>query len=396
MPSLLSVTAESVPALALSVTGPPELLSVFPLASFARTVIVEIEEPSAATELGAAEIVVVEAAAAPGTISNDVLAVRPPADAEIVIGPAPCPVTVRVAIAPEAADVPRPATLPEPPVFVKVTELSAAVGFSFASLSSTARSRVDPDARAAVELVKTRSVAVPATIVNVVACELRPAAEAVTVTVPASEPVTVFDAVPLTVVAVPSPLTEPLPDVLANVIVRPESPATRLPFASSTRTVRSRDPPDARSAAGDVKRSCVAVPGTVVRSALVPVRPEPSVAVTVYVVSETVAVVNATEASPLAFVTEVVEPKEPPPPEPVFDQVTVRPARATGVPLASASCAVTVTTEPATGLELAAATTYFAGTGEKVTVALPPIALPPIVPVTFAVPGEVDDVSVAV
>ncbi len=228
---------------------------------------------------------------------------------------------------------------------------------------------------------------------NVVTCELRPAAEAVMVTVPASEPVTVFDAVPLTVVAVPSPLTEPLPDVLANVIVRPESPATRLPFASSTRTVRSRDPPDARSAAGDVKRSCVAVPGTVVRSALVPVRPEPSVAVTVYVVSETVAVVNATEASPLAFVTEVVEPKEPP--EPVFDQVTVRPARATGVPLASASCAVTVTTEPATGLELAAATMYFAGTGAKVTVALPPIALPPIVPVTFAVPGEVD-VSVAV
>src|SRR6266542_3651851 len=234
MPSLLSVTPESVPALAPSVTGPPEPVRGFPLASVARTVIVEIEEPSAATELGAAEIVVVEAAAAPGTISNDVLAVRPPADAEIVIGPAPCPVTVRVAIAPEAADVPSPATLPEPPAFVKVTALPSAVGLSFASLSSTAKSRVDPDAR---------------------------------------------------------------------------------------------------SAAGDVKRSCVAVPGTVVRSALVPVRPEPSVAVTVYVVSETVAVVNATEASPLAFVTEVVEPKEPPPPEPVFDQVTVRPARATGVPL---------------------------------------------------------------
>src|SRR6266540_549961 len=175
MPSLLSVTPESVPALALSVTGPPEPVRGFPLASFARTVIVEIEEPSAATELGAAEIVVVEAAAAPGTISNDVLAVRPPADAAIVIGPAPCPVTVRVAIAPEAADVPSPTTLPEPPVFVKVTELPSAVGLSLASLSSTARSRVDPEARAAVELVKTRCVAVPATLVQVVTCEPRPA-----------------------------------------------------------------------------------------------------------------------------------------------------------------------------------------------------------------------------
>jgi len=138
----------------------------------------------------------------------------------------------------------------------------------------------------------------------------------------------------------------------------------------------------------------MAGPGAVVRSPLVPVRPEPSVAVTVYVVFETVPVVNATEARPLVFVVEVVELKEPP--EPVFDQVTVRPPTATGVPLASASCAVTVTAEPATGFELAAATTYLAGTGVKVTVAFPPIALPPIVPVTFAVPGEVDDVSVAV
>jgi len=113
-------------------------------------------------------------------------------------------------------------------------------------------------------------------------------------------------------------------------------------------------------------------PATVVIFPLVPVRPPPSVPVTVWTVPATVLVVKVTVAAPLAFVVLVEEEKEPPF---VLIQVTILPEVDTAFPLASVNCAVIVTCVPATGVLLLDVTLYFlAEPGLKVTVsaALPP------------------------
>jgi hypothetical protein len=66
VPSPISVTPVSAPAVELSVTVSPPELSSFPFASSACTVIVEVDDPSAVIEPGEAEIVDVAADAAPG------------------------------------------------------------------------------------------------------------------------------------------------------------------------------------------------------------------------------------------------------------------------------------------------------------------------------------------
>src|SRR6266704_1606937 len=113
-------------------------------------------------------------------------------------------------------------------------------------------------------------------------------------------------------------------------------------------------------------------PATVVIFPLVPVRPPPSVPVTVWTVPATVLVVKVTVAAPLAFVVLVEEEKEPPF---VLIQVTILPEVDTAFPLASVNCAVIVTCVTATGVLLLDVTLYFlAEPGLKVTVsaALPP------------------------
>src|SRR6266700_2195752 len=113
-------------------------------------------------------------------------------------------------------------------------------------------------------------------------------------------------------------------------------------------------------------------PATVVIFPLVPVRPPPSVPVTVWTVPATVLVVKVTVAAPLAFVVLVEEEKEP---TFVLIQVTILPEVDTAFPLASVNCAVIVTCVPATGVLLLDVTLYFlAKPGLKVTVsaALPP------------------------
>jgi len=102
-------------------------------------------------------------------------------------------------------------------------------------------------------------------------------------TEPAALPVTVVVAVPAESETGPRPATEPLPEDCVKVIVRPVSPETRLPFASTTRTVRSRVAPAPRSPAAEAKLRWFAAPATVVKVELVPVRAgeELSVAVTV-------------------------------------------------------------------------------------------------------------------
>ena len=85
----------------------------------------------------------------------------------------------------------------------------------------------------------------------------------------------------------------------------------------------------------------------VVMVGLVPVRELLSVAVTAQSVPTVVPVVNVTVATPSASVVLVPEPNDPP--VPVLLQVTTTPAEWIGSLLALASCAVIVTSVPATG-----------------------------------------------
>ena len=98
-----------------------------------------------------------------------------------------------------------------------------------------------------------------------------------------------------------------------------------------------------------------------------------------------------TVATPLALVVDVVAPSVPE----VADHVTILPATPTGFPFVSASCAVIVTADPATGLADEVETRYFAGWAWKVTEAVEAIGLPPIVPLIVACPGVVEAVRVA-
>jgi hypothetical protein len=68
VPSPISVTPVSEPAVELSVTASPPEVSSFPLASSAWTVTVEVDDPSAVIEPGDAEIVDVAADAGPTAI----------------------------------------------------------------------------------------------------------------------------------------------------------------------------------------------------------------------------------------------------------------------------------------------------------------------------------------
>src|SRR6266545_1048917 len=174
--------------------------------------------------------------------------VRPPAVTPIVIEPASAPVTVFVAMPAEAVAEPSPVTVPVPAVFANATEveLSPVSRLPAASRTSTVRSRVEPAARFEVALVKVRWSAAPATIVKDVEAPVRPPAVAPIVIEPASAPVTVFVAIPPAAVAEPSPVTVPVPAVLAKVTLVVLSPVRRLPAASRTSAVRSRVEPDAR------------------------------------------------------------------------------------------------------------------------------------------------------
>src|SRR5712692_2028348 len=173
------------------------------------------------------------------TVNAVVSEVTEVADALIVIGPASAPVRVLEATPPEAVAVPRPVTVPAPLVFANVTtvELSLVTRLPRASRISAVTVRVVPDLRVAVELVKLRWSAEPATTVNVFEPDVNEAAVAVIVIEPASPPVTVCDATPPDAVAVVSPVTVPAPLVFANVTLVELSPISWLPAASRTSTV---------------------------------------------------------------------------------------------------------------------------------------------------------------
>ena len=108
--------------------------------------------------------------------------------------------------------------------------------------------RVAPELKFSVEEVIVRCVAVPATIVNVVVSEVRPLADAVSVTEPAVTPVTVLEAVPEEAVAEPVPLTEPEPVVCEKLTEVELSVETRLLFSSRISAVIARVPPELKLA----------------------------------------------------------------------------------------------------------------------------------------------------
>jgi hypothetical protein len=118
--------------------------------------------------------------------------------------------------------------------------------------------------------------------------------------------------------------------------------------------------------------------GTVVATfPLVPVRLLPSVAVNTYVRPGVMLVVNATLATPLAFVSDVAVANDPP--APVFVHVTDTPEANTGLLLASKSCALIVTVSPAIGDDLLDETAYCAGGPATVVIDVPPVMIPVVV-----------------
>jgi hypothetical protein len=149
------------------------------------------------------------------TVKLLVVEVSPAAEAVIVIVPAVAPVTVFEAIPPAAVAAPVPVTVPVPAVCVNVTdvELSDVTTLPLASRTSAVMARVELEERLAVDEVIASCAAVPKTTVNVVVPDVRPVADAVSVTDPAVPPVTVFEAMPLAAVAAPVPATEPAPAV---------------------------------------------------------------------------------------------------------------------------------------------------------------------------------------
>jgi hypothetical protein len=104
--------------------------------------------------------------------------------------------------------------------------------------------------------VKASFVAVPATTLKV---SVAPAgsegllAEPANVTEPASAPVTVFVATPLDAIAVPKPVTTPVPAVFANVTDVELSLVTVFPAASLIVAVNPRVDPDTKSTVDPVK-----------------------------------------------------------------------------------------------------------------------------------------------
>ena len=98
-----------------------------------------------------------------------------------------------------------------------------------------------------------------------------PAAVASIVTVPASVPVIVLVATPAEAVALPVPLTEPVPEAFANETTVELSEVTVLPAASCRVAVRTRFAPAARSAVEPVSAIWDAAPWTTLKAPRVPV-----------------------------------------------------------------------------------------------------------------------------
>ena len=203
--------------------------------------------------------------AAPGTTSNAprVPVVSPAAVASIVTEPARAPVIVLVATPAEAVALPVPLTVPAPEACANAitVELSEVTMLPAASSIVAVRTRVAPEARSAVEPVSTMSAAAPWTTSKEARVPVvSPAAVASIVTGPARTPVIVFVATPAEAVALPLPLTVPIPACFAKAITVELSEVTVLPAASRIVAVSTRVAPEVRSAVEPVMTTLAAVP----------------------------------------------------------------------------------------------------------------------------------------
>src|SRR5581483_6672210 len=244
-----------------------------------------------------------------------------------------------------------------PPVLDQATTCpGAATGFPLAS-ASCARMVTEPPAVTLTALALTRyCVGAPAVAVIGPDVPLIDApADAVTTCVVPAVPLVVnaTDATPFASVVLVGDANDP-PFVLDHVTVWPGI-AIAFPNASASCAVTVKVPPAATLATVDETSSFARAPAVVVIGGELPLT-VPVSAVITCVVPETVPVVNVTLAMPLALVLLDGVAKEPP--APVLDHVTTSPARATGTPLPSRSCALIVTDDPAATLLALDVTTY--------------------------------------
>ena len=169
---------------------------------------------------------------------------------------------------------PVPATVPAPDACANATtvELSAVTVLPAASLIVAVRTLVAPDARSAVEPVRTMSALAPWTTLNGPSVpDESPAEVASIVTAPARTPVIVLVATPAEAVALPVPLTVPAPLCCANATTVVLSETTVLPAASWIVAVSTRVVPEVRSAVEPVRAMSAAVPWTTLNEPSVPV-----------------------------------------------------------------------------------------------------------------------------
>ena len=141
--------------------------------------------------------------------------------ASIVIGPASAPVIVLVATPPDDGRVAGARHRADAGLLGERDHGRVVGGDGVAArvLDRRGQQPVAPEVRSAVEPVSTICAAAPATTLKLPSVPVvRPAAVASIETVPVSAPVIVFVATPPEAVALPVPLTVPVPDALANAI----------------------------------------------------------------------------------------------------------------------------------------------------------------------------------
>src|SRR5205085_1649070 len=236
------------PEICVSVTDGELELTFVPVSSRISTVMSR-DEPDArfAVELVIASCVGCGGGAAEVTVKVVGPGVSPVAVAVIVTEPAVAPVTESDATpATAVALLASPLTDPGPVCAKDTTvELSDVTTLSAASRTSTVSVRAAPEVRFDVDDVKTSFAADPGVTVKLVVPGVRLPLDALMARAPATAPVTVFDATPAEAVAVPRPVTEPVPELCANVTTVVLSELTTLSFTSRISAVSVRGVPEA-------------------------------------------------------------------------------------------------------------------------------------------------------
>ena len=225
--------------------------------------------------------------------------------------PARTPVTVTEATPATAVAVPRPVTVPEPPVLEKVmTGVSLVRTLPAASSIVAVRTRVAPEVRLVVAPLRTIWLAAPGTTLKVRVLLVTADAVASMSMLPASAPVTVTEATPAVAVSEPSPVTVPAPPDLAKSTLVVLSLVSVLPAPSLSVAVRTRVAPESRLVAEPERTTWATEPGTTVKvSVLLSERPLALAVIVTLPASAPVRVLVATPDDAVALPWPVTEPE---------------------------------------------------------------------------------------